>query len=48
MQKARFLVMFKKQVYANTGKFKVRDFDLKMEKDESRDTLVEYIKSRLL
>eukprot|EP00347_Sterkiella_histriomuscorum_P020704 403336798 len=42
----KFLVTFKKGVYANSKKVKVKDFENK-EKDEPREGLVEKIKSRL-
>lgn len=47
MHKARFLVTFKKAVYANNRKVKVYDCESKQASDEPRDGIVLYIKTRL-
>ncbi|CDW86336.1 eukaryotic translation initiation factor 2alpha kinase [Stylonychia lemnae] len=43
----KFLITFKKAVYANNKKVKVKDFENKTEKDEPREGLVERLKNRL-
>jgi histidyl-tRNA synthetase len=52
-QRARFLVTFKKVNKkaignASTKMIKVHDNELKVQREETRETLVEYLKSRLL
>ena len=44
---ARFLVTFKKGVYTNSKKVKVKELESKVEKDEPRETVVEYLKARI-
>jgi len=43
----KFLITFKKAVFANNKKVKVKDFESKIEKDEPREGLVERLKNRL-
>jgi hypothetical protein len=51
MQKARFLITLKRQVYIGSSKMKLKDFcDAKNEKDreEHRDAIVDYIRQKLI
>lgn len=43
----KFLVTFKKGVYANSKKVKVKDFEKKEEKDEPRERLAHSLAKRL-
>ncbi len=41
------MITFKKTVFTNTKKVKVKDFECRIESDEHRDSVVQYIKSRI-
>lgn len=45
--RSRFVVTFKKSVYANSRKVKVLDTETKQGSDESREAVVSYIKARI-